>query len=151
MIMLLTPSILRNDFSDNFFDDFFNDRFWRPVAGATKYNAMNTDIKEGEHGYEIGMELPGFSKEDVTVALKDGYLTVTATHSDNKEEGDENKKYIRRERYSGHYQRSFYIGDEITQEDIKASFKDGILTLDVPKKEAKQPEVEEAKYIQIEG
>lgn len=149
--MLFTPSIFRNTFADNVFDDFFNDQFWTPASG-TPYNTMNTDIKETDGGYQIEMELPGFAKEDVSAQLKDGYLTVTATHSENKDEKDDkNEKYIRRERYSGHYQRSFYVGDEITDTDIKASFKDGILTVAIPKKEPKKPEVEDAKFISIEG
>lgn len=134
----------------NVFDDFFNDEFFRPVYG-TSYSAMNTDIKEDENGYTIEMDLPGFRKEDVSAQLKDGYLTVTASHSDTKEEKDDKSKYIRRERYSGQYQRSFYVGDDLTEEDIHAGFKNGVLTLGIPKKEAKKPEVEETKYIPIEG
>lgn len=143
--MLFTPSL----FNGNVFDDFFNDEFFRPVSGSS-YNAMSTDIKENEQGYIIEMELPGFKKEDISAQLKDGYLTVTATHSDSQEEKDDNSKYIRRERYSGHYQRSFYVGDDMTEQDVHAGFKDGILTLNIPKKDAKKPEVEQAKFIQIE-
>ena len=145
---MLRPSIFRDNFVENVFDDFFNDSFWQPT-GVRSVSAMKTDVKELADGYEIDMELPGFAKEDVRAELKDGYLTVRAAHTEDRE-NQNNKSYIRKERYSGHYQRSFYVGDKVTQEDITAKFKDGILTLNVPKKE-KQPEVEESKYISIEG
>ena len=111
---------------------------------------MNTDIKESDAGYQIDMELPGFKKEDIKADLTDGYLTIQASHNENKEEKDDKTKYIRRERFSGCYERSFYVGDALTQEDIKAKFNDGVLTVNVPKKEAK-PAVEEKKYISIDG
>ena len=113
---------------------------------------MNTDIKESETGYEMEIDLPGFRKEDITVELKDGYLTVSGVKKleQGSPEGEAKKdNYIRRERYSGSCQRSFYVGEALTQEDIKASFKHGILTLEIPKKEAKQ--VESKRYIAIEG
>ena len=111
---------------------------------------MNTDITESRDGYQIEMDLPGFAKEDVSAALKDGYLTIAASHDDSREEKDPEGRLIRRQRYQGTCQRSFYVGEQVTEEDIKANFKDGVLTLLVPKKE-KQPEVEEKKYIAIEG
>lgn len=144
---MLRPSIFRDNFVENVFDDFFNDSFWHST-GAHSVSAMKTDIKDLKDSYQIDMELPGFAKEDVRAELKDGYLTVRAAHTEEKEDKGEGK-YLRKERYSGHYQRSFYVGDKVTQEDISAAFKDGVLTLTVPKKE-KQPEVEEAKYISIE-
>ncbi len=143
---MLTPSI----FGRGIFDDF-ND-FWG-VEPAFRHHVpdfrkMNTDVKEVENGYEIDMELPGFKKEEVTAELKDGYLTISAEH---KNENDEKKdgKYIRQERYYGKYQRSFFVGDHVEQEDVSAKFENGVLRLNVPKKEAK-PQVEEKKYIAIE-
>ena len=146
---MLAPSIFGRNFVDSMFDDFFDAPFWgisRPAVSST----MNTDITESKDGYQIEMDLPGFAKEDVSAALKDGYLTIAASHNDDKEEKDSDGKLIRRERYQGTCQRSFYVGEEITEEDIKAKFKDGVLTLLIPKKE-KKPEVEENKYIAIEG
>lgn len=148
--MMLMPSI----FGENIFDDFFEEtreNFMRPYRNFNKVDGMmQTDIKEHENEYEVKMNLPGFSKENVKGELKDGYLIITANTSDNKDEKDENGRYIRRERYSGSCSRSFYVGKDIKQEDIHAEFKDGILTFQIPKKEAKQP-VEEKKYISIEG
>ena len=111
---------------------------------------MKTDIRDTDQGYEMTMNLPGVKKEDIKAELKNGYLTINVSSNRNKDEKDENGHYIRRERYSGNCSRSFYVGDQITQEDIKAKFEDGILKIDVPKKEAK-PEVEENKYVSIEG
>lgn len=147
---MLVPSI----FGEDLFDSFFGD-FTRPTRNVARYAAptnsvMSTDVKETETGYELDVDLPGYKKENVQVALKDGCLTVTAKTAENKEEKDENGKYIRRERYSGTCSRSFYVGEEIEQSDIKARFEDGILKLSVPKKDAK-PKVEENRYITIEG
>lgn len=111
---------------------------------------MSTDVKENDRGYELHIELPGYKKEDVKAELKDGTLTINASMKKENDEKDENGKYIRRERYCGNCSRSFYVGDAIEQEDIKAKFEDGILKVFVPKKEAK-PAVEEKKYITIEG
>ena len=141
---MLMPSI----FNDNLFDDFFN--FNYPTFRYDTTELMKTDIKDTENGYEITMSLPGVKKEDVKAELKDGYLTIQATSGTNNDTKDENSKYIRRERYYGTCSRSFYVGDEVTQEEIKAKFEDGTLKLTVPKKEAK-PAVEEKKYISIEG
>ena len=144
---MLIPSI----FGDNFVDNFFDDVLRTPVTPQRTVQLMKTDIKEHNGGYEIEMNLPGFAKEDVKAELKDGYLTVTASHNTQNEENNENEKYIRRERYSGHYQRSFYIGEDLTEEDIHAAFKDGVLTMSIPKKEPEAPVEEPAKYISIEG
>ena len=148
-IMMLRPSVFQKNYLDDMFDDMFNAPFWGGT-GMREVSAMKTDIKETEDGYEIDMELPGFAKEDINADLKDGYLTIRATHSSDHEEKDEGKRYIRKERYSGHYERSFYVGEAVTEEDIKAKFKDGILTMGIPKKEP-QPKVEETKKIAIEG
>jgi HSP20 family molecular chaperone IbpA len=111
---------------------------------------MKTDIKETDDGFELDIDLPGYKKEDVKAQLKDGYMTISAETSQNNDEKDDNGKYIRRERYYGTCSRSFYVGENITEEDIKAKFENGILRISVPKKEA-QPAVEENKYISIEG
>ena len=110
---------------------------------------MKTDIKETDNGYEVTMNLPGVKKEDVKAELKDGYLTIQASSNTSKDEKDNDGRYIRRERYAGTCSRSFYVGDAVTQEDIKAKFENGTLTLDIPKKDAK-PAVEQKKYISIE-
>ncbi len=147
---MLMPDI----FKENLFDDFFND-FARPSRALMGYSApanhmMRTDIKETATGYELDIDLPGYDKKDVQAELKDGYLTVSAATRKNSDSKDENGKYIRRERYYGSCSRSFYIGENITRDEIKAKFENGILKLSVPKKEAK-PAVETNQYIAIEG
>ena len=147
---MLMPSI----FGESLFDEFF-DEFARPARKVTGYSnqtpaIMRTDVKESETGYELDIDLPGFKKEDVQAQLKDGYLTITASTKKDQEQNDETSKYIRRERYYGTCSRSFYVGEDIKQEDIKAKFEDGILKVAVPKKDA-QPKVEENKFITIEG
>ena len=130
------------------FDEFFDD-FSRPVVSKNFYNAtiMKTDVKELDDGFDLEIELPGYKKEDLSLELKEGYLTVSANV---KKETKEDKKshYLRRERYIGTSSRSFYVGEEVTEEDIKAKFEDGILNIFVPKKEA-QPKIPESKYIAI--
>jgi HSP20 family molecular chaperone IbpA len=147
---MLMPSI----FGESLFDDFFDD-FTRPARSAARYSSpttsvMKTDIREHENGFELDIDLPGYKKEDVKAQLKDGYLTISAESKQDNDEKDEKGKFIRRERYYGTCSRSFYVGEALTEEDIKAKFEDGILKISVPKKEAK-PEVEENKYIAIEG
>ena len=132
-----------------FEDEFFGKH--NPLYGKHAKNMMKTDIKETEDSYELEMDLPGFKKEDVQVSLRDGYLTISAAKGlDQDEKEKKSGKYIRRERFAGTCQRSFYVGENLTQEDIKGQFKHGILKLTIPKKEAK-PAVEEKKYIAIEG
>ena len=112
---------------------------------------MKTDIKEMDNGYELEIDLPGFSKDEIKASLENGYLTISAEKGLDKEEKEkESGHYIRKERYAGACSRSFYVGDAVKQEDIKGEFKHGILKMFVPKKEAK-PAVEEDKYIAIEG
>ena len=152
---MLVPSI----FSDNFFDDFFEFPFIddraeksaeRKLYGHHAANLMKTDIKEFDDKYEVEIDLPGFKKDEVHAELKDGYLVVSAEKGLDEDEQDKKTgKYLRRERYAGSCQRSFYVGRDITEEDIKAQFQHGMLTLFVPKKEAK-PVVEEKKHITIE-
>ena len=142
---MMLPSIFGENLLDNWFDDGWNS--W----DYSNTSLMNTDIKENDNDYELTMNLPGVKKEDVTAELKDGYLTISASKGLDKDEQEkEPGKYIRRERYAGACQRSFYVGEDITEQDIKAEFKHGILKLFVPKKEAK-PAVEQKKYITIEG
>ncbi len=149
---MLRPSIFNDNLFDDFFEfPFFDDRAERKLYGSNANNLMKTDIKEHKDGYELEIDLPGFQKDDLQAELKDGYLTISASKQVNKDEKEkETGKYIRRERYSGSCQRSFYVGDAITQEDIKAEFKHGILRLFVPKKEAVS-EVEERKFVSITG
>ena len=140
---MLMPSI----FGENLLDDFFGEPF-----GGYDYSEsglMTTDVKDTDKGYEVTMNMPGVKKEDVKAELKDGYLTVSAETNTKKDEKAEDGKYIRRERYSGSCSRSFYVGEDVQQEDIKAEFKHGILKLFVPKKEAK-PVSNDPKYITIE-
>ena len=146
---MLRPSIFRSNFVDDMFDDFFRDTFWKD-SPVTRVETMSTDIKDMDGHYQIEMNLPGFTKEDVIAELKNGYLTISAEHKQEKEEKDTENKFIRRERYQGMCRRSFFVGEQVTEEDIKAKFKDGVLVLEVPKKE-KEPEVEQKKFIAIEG
>ena len=144
---MLMPSIFGESFLDDFFDFPFENRFQTVGTGT---ELMKTDIKDTEDGYEVTMNLPGVKKEDVKAELKDGCLTISASANSNRDEQDSNGHYIRRERYSGSCSRSFYVGDQITEADIKARFENGTLTMQIPKKEEK-PAVEDKKYIAIEG
>lgn len=153
---MLMPSIFSNNslFDDFFNDSWFDDRDFKDVEkklyGHRAKNVMNTDVKESENGYELTMDLPGFTKDEVSAQLENGYLTISASKGLDKDEKEKDTgKYIRRERYAGACQRSFYVGDAVSEEDIKASFKHGILKLQIPKKEAKK--VENKNYIAIEG
>ena len=154
---MLMPSI----FGENLFDDFFtgfpfyDDRDMQNVEkklyGKRADRVMKTDIKELDDGYEVEIDLPGFTKDEVKASLENGYLTISAAKGLDKDEKEKKTgRYIRQERYAGACSRSFYVGDAVTQEDIKGEFKHGILKMFVPKKEAK-PAVEENKYIAIEG
>ncbi len=132
--MMLVPR--RNDF------DLFDDLFF-----SNNDKVMKTDIKEHEDSYELLVDLPGFEKENINISIENGYLTIQAKTSSNKD--DEQKgKYVRRERYAGEFSRSFYVGEDIADDDIKASFKNGILNIVIPKEE--KEEVENKKYIDID-
>ena len=139
---MLMPSI----FGENLFDDFMD----FPFGGKKINTMMKTDIRDTDSSYELDIDMPGFKKEDIKAQLKDGYLTISAATSANNDEQDKEGRYIRRERYAGSCSRSFYVGEDIKQDDIKAKFENGILKISVPKKEA-QPKVEEDKHIAIEG
>ena len=154
---MLMPSIFGEDLFDDFFDDFpfYDDkaerRLEKKLYGRRAQNLMKTDIREMDNGYEVVIDLPGFKKDEVKASLDNGYLTISAAKGLDQDEKDkESGRYIRRERYAGACERSFYGGEHVTQEEIKAEFKHGILKLFVPKKETK-PVVEENKYIAIEG
>ncbi|HIY59979.1 MAG TPA: Hsp20/alpha crystallin family protein [Candidatus Eisenbergiella pullistercoris] len=140
---MLLPSIFGEDLFDDWMMDF-------PFRGNGSANLMRTDVKETDNSYELDMDMPGFDKGDIKAELKNGYLTISASSNRNNDEKDKDGKYIRRERYTGSCSRSFYVGDDVKQEDIKAKFENGILKVTVPKKEEK-PAVEENKYISIEG
>ena len=149
---MLMPSIFNDNVFDDFFDfPFYDDRAEKKLYGHHAANLMKTDIQEHEDGYTLEMDLPGFKKEEIQIELNNGYMTISATKGlDENEKDKKSGKYIRRERYTGSCQRSFYVGEDVTEEDIKAEFKHGILKLFVPKKEAK-PAVEQKKYVSIEG
>ena len=151
---MLLPSI----FGENLFDDddwmfpfdsgFFGTR--NPLYGTHAKNMMKTDVRELDGAYEVDMDLPGFAKDEIKVSLENGYLTVSAAKGLDKDEQDQKGKYIRQERYAGAMSRSFYIGEEVSQDEIRAKYENGILRLTIPKKDAK-PTVEEKKHIAIEG
>ena len=153
---MLMPSIFGENLFDDFFGDFpfYDDRDMQNVEkklyGKHAGRVMKTDIKEMDNGYELEIDLPGFSKDEVKASLENGYLTISAEKGLDKEEKEkETGHYIRRERYVGSMSRSFYVGEDVTQEDIKAKFEDGILKLSVPKKDKKA--VEQTNCISIEG
>ena len=136
----------------NFFDNSLLDNFFSVPSDTYRNKSnttglMQTDIKESDTEYEIIMNLPGFKKENVKGELKDGYLVITATNAE--DETDKNVKYLCRERYSGGCSRSFYVGEEITQQDIKARFENGVLTFIVPKID-KTARAKENKFISID-
>ena len=149
---MLRPSIFGEDLFDEMMSFPFGDEFFgkkNPLYGKNAKNMMKTDVKELDDGYEVDIDLPGFKKEEVSVELKDGYLTVSAAKGLDKDEKDEKSgRYIRRERYAGSMSRSICVGENVTQDEVKAKYENGILRLSVPKKEAKA--VTQNNYIAIE-
>ena len=149
---MLMPSI----FGENLFDDLFDD-FARPVRKVAGYSTpatsvMKTDVKEQEDRYEVDIDLPGFKKEELSLELKNGYLLISATKGLDKEEKEEKTgKFVRRERYAGSMSRTFYVGEDIKQEDIHAKYESGVLRLSIPKPEERKAQIEDKKYIAIEG
>jgi HSP20 family protein len=141
---MLFPSVFR----DNLFNDFNDIMDWPTVS--TDPTLMKSDVKDAGDHYKLTMDLPGFSKDNVKLQLKDGVLNFQASTSKSNDEKDEDGKYLRRERFQGSCSRSFYVGKDVKEEDIKAKFDNGVLTVCVPKKEDK-PEVEDNHLIQIEG
>ena len=152
---MLMPSIFGNDmFGDFFTDPWFDDKEFKDMQkklyGHRAKNVMSTDVKEVKNGYELEMDLPGFKKDEIKASVENGYLTISAARGLDEDEKDKKSgKYIRRERYAGACERSFYVGEGISQDDIKASFQHGILKLFIPKEPEKS--VEEKKYVAIEG
>ncbi|MBO7358364.1 MAG: Hsp20/alpha crystallin family protein [Clostridia bacterium] len=148
---MLMPSI----FGENLFDEFFGDldrefrHMDRRLYGKNAAREMKTDVHEHEDRYEVDIDLPGFKKEDVTLELENGYMTVTASKGVDKDEKTEKGKLIRQERYAGALQRSFYVGEALTREDISAKLEHGVLSINVPKKEARK--LPEKQTIMIEG
>ena len=148
---MLLPSV----FGENLFDDWFNfpdfrdlDRTERKLYGKHADRLMKTDVHEHDDHYEADIDLPGFTKDEINLELKDGYLTVSAAKGLDKDNKDRKGRVIRQERYAGAMQRSFYVGEHLTEEDIKASFKNGVLSLNIAKKD--QPKLPEKKTIAIE-
>ena len=159
---MLTPSILGESLFDDWMDDFpfgkdFEKEFEKsmfpaknPLYGKHAKNLMKTDVRETDDAYEVDIDLPGFKKDEVTAQLNDGYITISASKGLDKDEKDKKTgKYIRKERYAGSMSRSFYVGEDVTQDEISAKFENGILQLKVPKKANKA--VEGKNYIAIEG
>lgn len=146
---MLLPSI----FGENLFDEWMDFSFpdiEKALYGKHAKNMMKTDVKETSQGYKVFIDLPGFQKDEVSVQLENGYLTIQAAKGLDKEEKDKHGKYLRKERYAGGMSRSFYVGDAVKKEDIHARYENGILKLALPKEE---PEAIESKshYISIEG
>ena len=145
---MLMPSI----FGENLFDDLMDFSFPdidKKLYGKHAKSVMKTDIREMDDSYEVVIDLPGFKKDEIEVQLENGYLTISAAKGLDKDETDKQGKYLRQERYAGSMSRSFYVGEDITEEDIHGKFENGILKLDIPKVEAKK--VEQKKHIAIEG
>ena len=151
---MLYPTI----FNGSIFDDLFDIAFPamrdmgevdKKLYGKHAAHVMKTDVREHDEGYEVDIDLPGFKKDEITLDLENGYLTITASKGLNEDEKDQKGKFIRQERFMGTMQRSFFVGKNLTDEDIKAKFEDGVLKLSVPKKEEKK--LPEKKTIMIEG
>ena len=150
---MLMPSIFAENLFDDFFDDFPMPREFRNIDrrlyGKNAAREMKTDVHEHEDHYEVEIDLPGFKKEEITLTLENGYLTVGAAKGLDKDETTKKGKIIRQERYAGALQRSFYVGDNLTEKDIAAKFENGVLSLSVPKAEARK--LPEKRTIMIEG
>ena len=151
---MLMPMLWSNNNIFDEMDNFFNDSFWNGTCRADEamkdqagHSLMKTDVIEKDNCYQLEAELPGFNKEDIKIDLKNDLLTISASHSENNDEKDNNGKYIRRERRTSSYQRSFRVHD-LKAEDIIAQYRNGVLTVNIPKKEA-LPEKEEATRIEV--
>lgn len=136
-----------DDFDRNFFRGF--GKIDHTLYGKHAQNLMKTDVKETEDGYEVDVDLPGFKKDEISLELNNGYLTISTEKSLEKDKENKKGKMLRQERYSGVMQRSFFVGEHLTEEDIKASYENGVLHVMIPKKEARK--VPEKKTILIEG
>ena len=157
---MMTPSIFGENLFDDLFDDFFDipafddkamQKAQRKLYGRHAANMMKTDVQEHDDHYEVDIDLPGFRKDELSLELKDGYLAISAAKGFDKDEKERKTgKFVRKERYAGSMSRSFYVGEEIKQEDIHAKYENGVLKLSIPKVEEKKPEIEDKKYISIE-
>ncbi|OKZ56511.1 MAG: heat-shock protein Hsp20 [Clostridium sp. 26_21] len=127
--------------------DIFDEVFADPFFGEKENKIMKTDLKEKDGKYMLEIDVPGYDKEDIKIELNEGYLTVSAEKNEEKEDKDKHAKYLKRERFTGMCSRSYYVGESLKEEDIKASFKNGILSIEFPKEVEKK--VEEKKYIPI--
>lgn len=136
-----------DDFDRNFFRGFGN--VDRALYGKHAQNMMKTDVKETDEGYEVDIDLPGFRKEDIRLELNGGYLTIATQKTLEKDHENKKGKMLRQERYAGVMQRSFYVGEYLTEEDVKASYESGVLHITVPKKDA--PKAPDRRTILIEG
>ena len=135
---MMLPSIFGGSLFDDFMDSHWDKDFFggkSHLMGAYEKNMMKTDIKEKDNQYEIEIDLPGFKKEEINANLENGYLTINASKNEEREEKNESGVYIRRERYTGQCARSFYVGEVVQQQEIKAKFENGILHLVIPKKQ----------------
>lgn len=149
--MAMLPTIFDNTALDDVFSDpFFTQPVPQQFTAMTAPTSMNTDIKETDKGYELAIDMPGFNKDEVKVEVKNGYLNVTGSHTENKDEKGQDGKYLRRERYSGSTSRSYYVGDSITSKDVHAKYENGTLTLSLPKVEDHQVE-DDSHRVAIEG
>ena len=149
---MMIPSIFGENLFDDWMDFPFENEFFgkkNPLYGKHAKNMMKTDVRETDNSYEVDIDLPGFKKDEISVELKDGYLTINATKGLDKDQKDKDGSYIRRERYAGSMTRSFFVGNGITKEESHAKYENGILMLSLPKKAAKA--VENNHYISIEG
>ena len=148
----MLPSI----FGESLFDDWmgfpfrsFESDVDHKLYGKHAAHVMKTDLKEHDNGYELKMDLPGFKKDQIDLQLQNGYLTITTSKALEEEGKDKKGKILHQERYTGSMSRSFYVGENVTEEDVKAKFENGVLTLNFPKE--KPAELPERKLIQIEG
>ncbi len=147
---MMMPSVFGKNLFDDFFGDFAFPEIDRTIYGRHANNLMRTDVKETDSGYEVDIDMPGFKKEDIRMELEKGYLTVSAAKEYGDDQKDDKGRYVRRERYSGSVSRSFYVGENVTEEDIHPRYENGILSFCLPKEEQKTIE-EKKHYIAIEG
>ena len=147
---MMMPSIFGENLFDDFIDDFAFPNVDKVLYGKHASNLMKTDVKETDSGYEVDIDLPGFKKDEIQMQLENGYLTVSAAKGLNKDEKNEDGRYVRRERYAGSVSRSFYVGENVTEKDIHPKYENGILSFKMPKDDKKAVE-EKKHYIAIEG
>lgn len=147
---MMMPSIFGENLFDDFMDDFAFPNVDKVLYGKHASNLMKTDVKETDSDYEVDIDLPGFKKDEIQMQLENGYLTVSASKGLNKDEKNEDGRYVRRERYAGSVSRSFYVGENVTEKDVHPKYENGILSFKMPKDDKKAVE-EKKHYIAIEG